>query len=92
MLLEKEVSKASIAKIVGISRTALHHFIRTRKLDRWAQMADHKGSVLRAYFYSNLGGTLTQRFSLCLIHSNRRGTRPICPAWEGLPIRQSVLF
>ena len=33
MLLEKEVSKASIAKIVGISRTALHHFIRTRKLE-----------------------------------------------------------
>jgi DNA invertase Pin-like site-specific DNA recombinase len=32
MLLEKEVSKASIAKIVGVSRTALHHFIRTRKL------------------------------------------------------------
>lgn len=33
MLLEKTVSKASIAKIVGVSRTALHHFIRTRKLD-----------------------------------------------------------
>ena len=33
MLLEKEVSKASIAKIVGVSRTALRHFIRTRKLD-----------------------------------------------------------
>ncbi len=33
MLLGKEVSKASIAKIVGVSRTALHHFIRTRKLD-----------------------------------------------------------
>jgi DNA invertase Pin-like site-specific DNA recombinase len=33
MLLEKEVSKASIAKIVGASRTALRHFIRTRKLD-----------------------------------------------------------
>ena len=33
MLLGKEVSKASIAKIVGISRTALHHFIRTRQLD-----------------------------------------------------------
>jgi hypothetical protein len=32
MLLEKEVSKASIARIVGVSRTALHHFIRTRKL------------------------------------------------------------
>jgi hypothetical protein len=33
MLLEKTGSKASIAKIVGVSRTALHHFIRTRKLD-----------------------------------------------------------
>ncbi len=33
MLLGKEVSKASIAKIVGVSRTALHHFIRTRKLN-----------------------------------------------------------
>jgi DNA invertase Pin-like site-specific DNA recombinase len=33
MLLRKEVSKASIAKIVGVSRTALDHFIRTRKLD-----------------------------------------------------------
>ena len=33
MLLEKGVSKASIAKIVDVSRTALHHFIRTRKLD-----------------------------------------------------------
>ena len=32
MLLEKTVSKASIAKIVGVSRTALHHFIKTRKL------------------------------------------------------------
>lgn len=33
MLLEKTVSKASIAKIVGVSRTALHHFIKTRKLN-----------------------------------------------------------
>jgi hypothetical protein len=33
MLLGKEVSRASIAKIVGVSRTALHHVIRTRKLD-----------------------------------------------------------
>jgi len=32
MLLEKEVSKASIAKIVGVSSTNLRHFIRTRKL------------------------------------------------------------
>jgi hypothetical protein len=33
MILEKEVSKASIAKIMGISWTALHHFIQTRKLE-----------------------------------------------------------
>ena len=33
ILLQKQVSKASIAKIVGVSRTALHHFIHSRKLD-----------------------------------------------------------
>jgi DNA invertase Pin-like site-specific DNA recombinase len=33
LLLEKRVSKASIAKIVEVSRTALLHFIQTRKLD-----------------------------------------------------------
>jgi DNA invertase Pin-like site-specific DNA recombinase len=33
MLLEKEVSKASIAKIVGVSSTNLRHYIRTRKLN-----------------------------------------------------------
>jgi DNA invertase Pin-like site-specific DNA recombinase len=32
VLLEKQVSKASIAKIVGVSSTHLRHFIRTRKL------------------------------------------------------------
>ena len=32
LLLEKEVSLASIAKILDISRTALRHFIKTRKL------------------------------------------------------------
>jgi DNA invertase Pin-like site-specific DNA recombinase len=32
LLLEKQVSKASIAKIVGVSSTNLRHFIRTRKL------------------------------------------------------------
>ena len=31
-LLKKGVSKASIAKITGVSRTNLHHFIETRKL------------------------------------------------------------
>jgi hypothetical protein len=33
MLLEKQVSRASIAKIVGVSSTNLRHFIRTRSLD-----------------------------------------------------------
>src|SRR6478735_6246792 len=32
MLLGKKVSKASIAKIVGVSSTNLRHFVRTRKL------------------------------------------------------------
>jgi DNA invertase Pin-like site-specific DNA recombinase len=32
MMLEKQVSKASIAKIMGVSSTNLRHFIRTRKL------------------------------------------------------------
>ena len=32
MLLKKEVSNSSIAKIMEVSRTALHHFIKTRKL------------------------------------------------------------
>jgi hypothetical protein len=32
MLLEKKGSKASIAKIMGVSATNLRHFIRNRKL------------------------------------------------------------
>jgi DNA invertase Pin-like site-specific DNA recombinase len=43
MLLEKTVSKASIAKIVGVSRTALHHFIRTRKLAPKASKGKTRG-------------------------------------------------
>jgi len=43
MLLEKEVSKASIAKIVGVSPTALRHFIRTRKLDPNASKSRRRG-------------------------------------------------
>lgn len=43
MLLEKTVSKASIAKIVGVSRTALHHFIRTRKLNAKASKGEARG-------------------------------------------------
>ena len=33
MLLKNGVSKASIAKIMGVSSTTLRHFVRTRKLD-----------------------------------------------------------
>ncbi|MGZ3387251.1 MAG: recombinase family protein [Isosphaeraceae bacterium] len=43
MLLEKTVSKASIAKIVGVSRTAIHHFIRTRKLNAKVSKGDTRG-------------------------------------------------
>jgi DNA invertase Pin-like site-specific DNA recombinase len=43
MLLEKTVSKASIAKILGVSRTALHHFIRTRKLNAKASKGEARG-------------------------------------------------
>ena len=43
MLLEKTVSKASIAKIVGVSRTALHHFIRTRKLNPKVSRGETRG-------------------------------------------------
>ena len=32
LLLKKEVGITSIAKIMGVSRTALRHFIKTRKL------------------------------------------------------------
>ena len=38
-LLEKDVSKSSIAKIVEVSRTALLHFIRSRNLDAKAKPA-----------------------------------------------------
>ena len=34
LLLKKEVGITSIAKIMGVSRTALRHFLRTRKLSR----------------------------------------------------------
>jgi DNA invertase Pin-like site-specific DNA recombinase len=43
VLLEKSVSKASIAKIVGVSRTAVHHFIRTRELAPKASKGKTRG-------------------------------------------------
>ena len=45
ILLEKQVSKASIAKILGVSRIAVHHFIRSRNLDSGAdapQSQEHR--------------------------------------------------
>ncbi len=44
MLLEKEVSKASIAKIMGVSSTNLRHFIRTRKLNAKGSEGKARGS------------------------------------------------
>jgi DNA invertase Pin-like site-specific DNA recombinase len=44
MLLGKQVSKASIAKIVDVSPTALRHFIRTRKLAPDASKSRRQGS------------------------------------------------
>src|SRR3954470_7680048 len=44
MLLEKEVSKASIAKILGVSPTNLRHFIRTRKLNAKGSEGKARGS------------------------------------------------
>jgi DNA invertase Pin-like site-specific DNA recombinase len=45
MLLEKEVSKASIAKIMGVSSTNLRHFIRTRKLTTETSKGETKSRV-----------------------------------------------
>ena len=43
MLLEKEVSRRSIAKIVGVSSTNLRHFIRTRQLEPKASESRVRG-------------------------------------------------
>jgi DNA invertase Pin-like site-specific DNA recombinase len=40
ILLQKQVSKASIAKIVGVTRPTIHRFIETRRLDRG--VSEHK--------------------------------------------------
>jgi hypothetical protein len=45
MLLEKEISKASIAKIMGVSSTNLRHFVRTRKLTPEASKGRSKSRV-----------------------------------------------
>ena len=54
-LLGKDVSKASIAKILDISRSALYHFIQTARSLR----ADPKArTALMLYFNTNVGATL----------------------------------
>ena len=50
-LLEKKVSKSSIAKIVEVSRTALLHFVRSRKLDPRAPQS--RSRKHQAYSISN---------------------------------------
>jgi DNA invertase Pin-like site-specific DNA recombinase len=42
-LLDKTVSRASIAKITGVSRTTLNHFIRTRKLGAKVSKVERRG-------------------------------------------------
>ncbi len=53
MLLGKEVSKASIAKILDVSRSALYHFIKTLINDKWNSRSDnwkspHKGLIKKS--------------------------------------------
>jgi hypothetical protein len=57
ILLEKEFSKASVAKIAGVSRTAPPHFIRTRHLDPTTSMDRCRGRRPQSRFRSNPGGT-----------------------------------
>jgi hypothetical protein len=49
LLLQKQVSKASIAKIVGVTRPTIHRFIKTSGY----------AHILKGYFYTNLVGTPT---------------------------------
>ena len=58
MLLGKEVSKASIAKILGVSRSALYHFIETRKIGpRLTRKPAWDSPGFMLYFNTNLGAT-----------------------------------
>ena len=78
MLLKKEVSKASITKIVGVSRPALYHFIATRKLDPKASKHARGFVILKGYFYSNLGVPDTVSISIGADHlaTGTRSDRP----------------
>ena len=89
-LLEKEVSKRSLAKIMDVSTTNLRHFIRTRKLAPEALKGTSKSQRevrgLRAYFCSNLGGTLVG-----LVRSNATNWgRLVCWSTEPAPASEVV--
>ena len=58
MLLEKRSPRRRSPRSWASPATALHHFIRTRKLDPKASKGETGGAVLRAYFRRNLGGSL----------------------------------
>ena len=57
VLLQKQVSKASIAKIVGVTRPTIHRFIKTRRLNEAASRSrsaadvggEFMGGILAAY-------------------------------------------
>jgi DNA invertase Pin-like site-specific DNA recombinase len=74
ILLQKQVSKASIAKIVGVTRPTIYRFIRQ---GGYAQ-------ILKGYFYTNLVGTPRRshchasRRHLRLCFLSGRGKRPLC--------------
>src|SRR3954467_7263717 len=55
ILLKKQVSKASIAKIVGVSSTNLRHFIRTRELDPKALEIQVRGRRPESIFLQQSG-------------------------------------
>ena len=60
MLLEKTVSKASIAKIVGVSAPPSTTSSGPESSTQRLQKARRGGTVLSVYFRRNLGGTLGQ--------------------------------
>ena len=79
-LLGKDVSKASIAKILDVSRSALYHFIQTRKI----APADYKArTALMLYFNTNVGATL-QRACRRRGEARLGGIEPMLRATIGL--------
>jgi DNA invertase Pin-like site-specific DNA recombinase len=47
ILLQKQVSKASIAKIFGVARPTIHHFIETRRLGQEMYKRKKRKTVIR---------------------------------------------